>query len=64
MFTLTFMPKIVGDDARKVVVSFRLSPDLLTFAMERAAAKKITLSAWLERCVVDARKRMVEPKGK
>jgi hypothetical protein len=39
-------------------VTFRISDELLAFMDERAETKRITRSAWLVRCIEDARKRM------
>jgi len=41
----------------RIVKAFRVEPELWLYVINRAAALKITPSAWLIRCIKDAKKR-------
>ena len=41
-----------------IVKSFRVDPELWLWVVGRAAERQITASAWLVRCIKDARKRL------
>jgi hypothetical protein len=48
------------DKSPAIVKSFRIDPELWLWVVGRAAERRITPSAWLVRCIEDARKRLVD----